>query len=131
MLAPARHPFGVAPRVIQVPNNRSGARRNLVEDRERIALIDLVSVGPRNDMILVQAPLFHIGEKAFPDARAAARAERMRLLLPVVETPDDIHRVGIGRPDGEVRPFDSIGIDVVRAELFMQAKMAAFVTDTD
>src|SRR5690606_7854429 len=48
-----RHPFRVAPVVLERPETRSGSGRRLEEERERVALVDAVTAVARHDVILV------------------------------------------------------------------------------
>src|SRR5690606_37636857 len=43
----ARHPFRVAPLVLERPETGSGSRRRLEEERERVALVDAIAAVTR------------------------------------------------------------------------------------
>ena len=75
-LRPARfcHPVVVAPLVVEIPDDRGGARRFLVQQAERVGFVDVVSVALRLDVELVERAVGDAGDEAFPDAGRAARA---------------------------------------------------------
>ena len=52
-LRAALQPFAVAPRVVHVPNDGGGARRQFAAKRERIALVYAVAALLRDDLIFI------------------------------------------------------------------------------
>ncbi len=97
---PRRHPLLVAPGVGEVPEDRSRARRQFGAVRDRIGLLEHITL-PRGDGELVDVTMLGGANDALPDARLAADVERVRGGVPRVEVPDDADPAGVRRPDGE------------------------------
>jgi len=57
----ARDPLGVAPLVIEVPDDRGGARRFLVPEAVRVGLLGLVPAVMGRDPILVDVAFLDAG----------------------------------------------------------------------
>src|SRR2546422_5312638 len=102
-VAARRHPGLIIPFVSQIPDLGSGMRRSLRMKRERIGLIDLVSVVARYHMVFVCIALSNAGNKSLPDSRLAPRMDLMAGLVPVVEGSHHIDLLRVRRPHGEVR----------------------------
>ena len=63
------HPVIVVPLVVEIPDDRGGARRFLVQQAERVGLVDAVSMAIRFDVEFIEGALGYAGDEAFPDAR--------------------------------------------------------------
>ena len=101
-VAAVLHPVVIAPLVGQVPNDRGLARRRLRVGGERVGLVHAVACHPRMHVVLVEGAVPDGRNEAFPDARLLARIKTVRVLVPPIEFADHAHRVGVGRPGGEV-----------------------------
>src|SRR5213593_4885021 len=64
-----RHPVGVTPDVIEIPDNRRGLWWNFVEDGEGISLVHSVTLKTGGNVLLVERTLANAGKKTFPDSR--------------------------------------------------------------
>src|SRR5208282_5992583 len=78
----------VSPGVVEIPDDRSRARRLLREKSHRIRLFNLVTELGRVDVELVQPALFDAGDETFPDSRRTARLQEMGLRVPAIEVSD-------------------------------------------
>ena len=63
------HPFTVVPLVVEVPDDRGGARRLLMQQAERVGLVDAIPVAIRFDVEFIERALGHAGDEALPYAR--------------------------------------------------------------
>ena len=127
-LAALLHPLAVGPLVsVERPDLRAGLGGRLVVHAERIGLVDAISVVARPDSILVDIADADAGDPAFPYPRLAVRLERRLRVVPAVEIADHRHAVGVGRPYREIRSVLSVPFHRARAELFVQARVRAFV----
>src|SRR6185369_16340121 len=95
-----------APGVIQIPNNRCGFRRDLVENRERVGLIGAIAVKTRANKILIKRSLADARNKPFPNAGVCPARKRLALLVPIIETSGNKNSFCIGCPD---RKISSLG----------------------
>ena len=120
------HPFMVVPRVVEIPDDRSGFWRHFVEYRQRVSFIDSVTVEPRDDAIFVKSPLAHVGKKPFPYAGLALGYKGVAILMPLIEITHDENLLGIRRPNGEIGAGVFSGNEV-SAELLVKAKVAALI----
>ena len=78
-------------------------------------------------VVLVEGAVPDGRNEAFPDARLLARIKTVRVLVPPIEFADHAHRVGVGRPGGEV---GALGImRKVRPELVEQVAVSPFVEE--
>src|SRR5258706_10768079 len=66
------HPGIVAPLVVEIPDDRRGVRRRLMQDAEGVGLIDAVVVVAGPDVKLVVRSFANVRNEAFPDAGQAA-----------------------------------------------------------
>src|SRR5260370_4845553 len=98
----AFHPLRVAPRVVQVPDDGGGLRRRFRVEGERVRLVHPVSTLPF-DVELVLGPLPDALDESFPNARAAARSQRVLGLVPAVPVADHVHLPRFLCPAGEMR----------------------------
>src|SRR5271165_469069 len=125
------HPIVVVPLIIEIPDYRRGARRLLVQQAERIGLVDSISMLPGFDVEFVECTAFGAGNKTLPDPGRAPWAEAMRLGIPAVEAADHRHRSRIRRPHAE----DGAGLALVRGEvrahLVVNAVIAALVEEVE
>ncbi len=121
------HPFLVAPGVIEIPHHRCRSWRLLLQQSNRIGLIDAVPVMMRLDMKLVERALVCPGNESFPDARIPSRAQGMRLRMPLVEASNHRHRTRIRRPHGETRSRFATRRHEVRAHLFVNPVVATLI----
>src|SRR5713226_2279608 len=96
-------PVGVIPRGLEIPNDRGRSGRLLVQKSDRVRFVHPVAVVIGDDMKLVYRSFSGAGNKAFPNARTAARLERMRTVVPPIEASDHVHISRIGRPYAEDR----------------------------
>src|SRR6478672_4483088 len=101
MSAARLHPLGIAPGVIEVPYHRGRPWRLLVINPEGVGFIAYVTVMMRGDVVLVERSLSNLGNETFPDARATARMQEVRLRIPLVEVADHRYRTGVGSPYAE------------------------------
>ena len=127
VLVARTHPLVVAPFVLGVPDDRRGARRNLVVEGERVSLVDPVHVIARTDVVLVHRAAAEIGDEGFPDARVLMRLHGMQLGIPVVEVADHGDALGIGSPHGELRTALAVALGSVRAEFLEEPRVLALV----
>ncbi len=122
---------GVVPFVVEVPDYRGGARWFLVEESYGVGLFNLISELSGIDVELVERAFVDAGDKTFPDSGRASRLELMRLRVPVIEAADHRYVAGVGSPDSEDGALGSFGFDDVRAQLVVDAVMAAFVEQVE
>src|SRR5436309_12343495 len=87
--------------MIQVPDDRSGLRRDFVEKAKWIGLVDLIAFIPGDDVILVMSAVSDARNERFPNSRLAADLKRMAVLVPAVEIAHHIHLSRARRPKGE------------------------------
>ena len=125
------HPVVVAPLIVEVPDDRGGAGRFLVQQAERVGFVDAVSVTLRFDVELVERAAGYAGDEALPDARRAAGAETMRSWIPAVEAAHDRDGPRIRCPHAEDGAGFAVVRDQVRSHLFVHAVVAAFVEEVE
>ena len=123
------HPFVVGPLVIEVPHNRTGARRRFMMKAVGIGLVDAVHVKPRTQVVLVDRTLPQAGNEALPDAGMFPRSHRVRIRIPAIEVPDHRDALGIGRPHREVGAGFAVHGKDVRTQLLVQTVMASLVKE--
>src|SRR5437870_1724216 len=123
----SRHPFLILPRVIQIPNDRRGLRRDFVIKTKWIGLIHFVAVKSGNDVVLIVGAMPHAGHKGFPNPGPAARLEWITMLIPVIEIAHQEHLPRAWRPDGELRSPHAFFNMRMSAQLPVKANMTAFV----
>src|SRR5579875_4158885 len=126
-LAALLHPGPIAPMIIEIPDDGSGARRYLLIEGERIALIDLITVIVRDNMVLVGDAGTDAGKEAAPDAGAALGMKAILALGPAVEIADDGDLFRCRRPHGEMRAGDAIARAGMRAQFAIEPTMTALV----
>ena len=128
--APARHPVGVAPLVVERPDARRGAWRLLAEEGERIALVRHRRAVARHDAVLVGLAVARRGREPLPDAGAVpARRSGSALGVPAVPVADHRHRARVRRPDRELRARPR-GV-AMAAEVLVQARVRALAEQVD
>src|SRR5579884_738537 len=127
MLVTIRHPFVIAPFVIQVPDARGCLRRHLPVNGKGVRLVHPISVITRLDVTLVQFPALEAGNKSLPHPSEAAWSEQVALFVPSVKITDHRHQFGIGRPDGETRSSLPIDSPQVRSQFHVQPVMRSLV----
>src|SRR5450631_2228250 len=125
------HPVVVVPLVVEVPDDGGGARRFLVQQAERVGLIDVVPVALRFDVEFVERAFSYSSDEALPDARGAAGGETVGLGVPLVETANDGYGARIGGPYAEHRAGLAIVGEEVGSHLFVEAVVAAFVEEVE
>jgi hypothetical protein len=121
------HPFLVVPGIIEVPDEGGGARRDLMEEGERVHLVHTIAVVVRYDVILVGGAVADAWDEAGPDAGGALGVQRVLVLAPAVEIAHDEHAGRRGCPDREVRARDSVDGVRMGAHLVVEAEVAALV----
>src|SRR5215831_4805802 len=94
-------PVRIGPLVVELPDDRGGARWTLLEDPEGIGFVGAVTVVMGIDVELVEGALGDAGEEALPDAGASACMEFVDTGDPMIERTDDRDFAGIGGPDAE------------------------------
>ena len=62
------HPVLIVPGIIQAPDDRSAARKDLAIEREGVALIVTVAVLVGLDKKFIKGAFAHTGNEAFPNA---------------------------------------------------------------
>ena len=67
-LATGLHPATVAPAIVLRPNDRAGARRDLVEGAERVGFVLFVRVEARGDVKLITSALADSGDETLPNS---------------------------------------------------------------
>jgi hypothetical protein len=121
------HPVAVVPGVVEVPHGRGRARRFLLVKAQRVGLVGAIAVLMRFDVVLVQGALADAGNESFPDSGTAARAQRVRLRMPMIEVADHRHFARVWRPDREAGAGLRAGVEDVRTQLVVDAVVAAFI----
>jgi hypothetical protein len=121
------HPFLIVPSIVEVPNNRCGPGRNLIERGKRVGFVDPIAAHARANVILIQSALADAGNEAFPNAGAGFRRKRLAGLVPIIEIADDRNLFRVGRPDGEVSAAFTGMLHDMGAELVIETKMAALI----
>ena len=121
------HPIPVSPGVVKVPDDGSRAWRLLLEQSDRIGLIDTMPVMVRLDVKLVERAFVGCRDESLPDTRIPPRMEWMRLRMPLVKAADHGYRARIGSPHAEACPrLASRGQDVC-TQLVVDPIVAALV----
>ena len=85
----------------------------------------------RDDVVLVAVAGADAGHEGLPDARGAARTQRMALAIPAVEVADHRDARRVRRPDREVGPLDAFHGSRMRSELLVQAQVASLVEEVE
>ena len=109
-----------------VPHDGSRLGAELAEETLRIGLLKQCA-RLRLDLVLVDRPIAEVRDEQFPDAGAAALAQRMRPAIPAVEVADHAHALSVGRPYGENDACGATVFDDVGAELLIRAEVVALV----
>jgi hypothetical protein len=78
-------------------------------------------------MVLIHGSRLDLGNKAFPDARLAARLQRMAVLAPTIKISHDVYLRRIGSPDSKIRPAGGIDSQRMRPEFFIQTGVRTLV----
>src|SRR4029453_160484 len=92
-----------------------------------VGFVHAIAPVSRADMVFVHGSCLNIGNKAFPDARLAARLQRMAVLPPTIKIPHDVYLRRIGGPDSKIRPAGCIDSQRMRPELFIQTRVRTLV----
>src|SRR2546428_7250724 len=92
----------------------------------RVGFVHAISPVSRANMIFVDGSPLDLGNKAFPDARLAARLQRMAV-LPAIKISHHIDLHCIGSPDSKIRPTRPIASQRMRPDLFIQTAVRALV----
>src|SRR5688572_2388440 len=79
------HPLVIRPIEIERPDDGSCLRRHLVSKAEGIGLVDFVIALRGDDVILVSFAPGDSGNQPLPNARPAARSERVCARPPAIE----------------------------------------------
>src|SRR5262245_4716080 len=127
---PLRHPFLITPGVGHVPYQRDGERRHLVQEANRIGLVDAIIVVLRDKMVLVDVAGLDSFNDALPDARLGARPQLVLSLVPVVEVSNYRYLARVRRPDREGGTNDLVVLhNGMCPEFVVKLKMVAFVEE--
>ncbi len=128
----AGHPFVVLPGMVQRPDARGGTRRLFPCEGVRIAFLDRSPLLMRFDVVLVAVAVARLRHEPLPHARAVVPdLERMAVVIPAVEVADDAHARRVGCPHPEPGTRHAIDMAGMRAELVVQAAVAAFLEKVD
>ena len=79
-----------------------------------------------DDLVFVIGAGGDAGNENLPDAAVDALAHLRAAPVPLVEVADDGDAPGVRRPDGEMRSFDALMRQQMRAEPFIELLMRAF-----
>src|SRR5437588_9777639 len=121
LVCPGFHPFRIIPGMLQVPDDRRGARWNLPVESERITLLHRIpKMGSRFDMILVERAPCRTGDEAFPYPRIVlSPTKRVLARSPLVEVSDDGDLFRVWSPDCEMCSFNSVKLGWMGAKFFV------------
>ena len=123
------HPGLVAPLVAEIVDVGAEARRDLVVHAERVGPVGRIA--PVADVVLVARPRPDAWDEQLPHARVALRMQAVRSLVPAVEVAEHRDVVGAGCPHGEVDAFHAVLGSQLRAELVVEAQVAALVEQVE
>ena len=123
---------GVAPLVVEVPDDRAGVRAASRGRTRTGRPCRPVAAVARPDVVLVHAPCPTPGTNPsqMPDDRRAARADGASGSQPL-KSPIDRDALGVRRPDREVRAGGSPSARRVGAELLPEARVRALVEEVE
>src|SRR5579863_1844255 len=127
LASPAFHPLVIGPLIFEIPNDRSGARRFLVQQTERVCLVDDMSMTIRNDVKFIDRALGDSRNEPLPDTRTSTRTQRMRPVIPPVEAANNRQFVRIRRPHAEKCALRLANGGKVAPQLFVGAIVTAFI----
>ncbi len=91
-----------------IPDDRRGVRPLLGIETVRVGLLDEIALNLALDLELVDLALGNLRDEDLPESGAATASERMAAAVPVIEIADHAHALGVGCPDGEVYPRNSL-----------------------
>src|SRR5712692_291527 len=126
---PLLHPVLISPFVVQIPNDRRGARWLLVEKAKRISFVADVSMMLRSDVKFIERALGDPGHKSFPNAGLPAGMQRMRAMVPLIEASDHRYFPCIRCPHTEAGALLPASGDDVRTELVIDPIVTALVEE--
>src|SRR5262245_26805564 len=63
------HPLLIPPFVVEIPNDRTRARRRFGMKSKRVCFVDAVIMVTGYHMVFVNVPLSYVGNKSLPDSR--------------------------------------------------------------
>src|SRR5580704_14384278 len=95
------HPVAISPLVVEIPQDRSGARRFLMPEAERVCFVDYESVVPRNDVKLINRTLDHSGDEPLPNARTLANTQGMGEGIPAIKAANHAYCARVRSPHAE------------------------------
>ena len=115
-------PCLVAPCIAgDVVRARGRTRCFLGKERVRVCLVEALA-GVCLDHKLVERTHLDAGDKALPDIAGLGLGERIGPLIPVVELPNHVNALHLGRPDGKVEALGAVLVDgLVCAHLVVAA----------
>ena len=125
------HPGLIGPGVVEAAHHGGRLGRHLAAEGKGVGLFDAVTQVARGDVILVDLAFAQTGKEPLPDAGAAERPQLLAVPVPAVEVAHDRHRLGIGRPDREVRPLHALMGHDMRAELVIEPVVRALVEEIE
>ena len=110
------HPGGVTPLItLQIRHHACSAQIVLGIEPIGVRLQENLPVTPP-DLELVVISLAHLGDKDFPDPRAAQPSHHVTAAVPSVEVTDNAHALGIRGPDSKSRSDDALDRSGVGSE---------------
>ena len=96
-----------------------------------IGLLHLITVVAGRDVELVAGPDSNAGKEPFPNSARIASLQYPVAGSPIIEIANEAYLLGRGRPDGEIRAGYAVDRHRMRAELFVEAVVAAFVEEVE
>lgn len=108
-------------------------RTELGGEAVRVGRVHAIVTVVRDDRVLalVQSPRPNAGNKTLPNAGGIPGVERILVRPPIVEIADDRYLLGIGRPDGEVRPPNAVTLAKMSSQLFIDAAVVPFPQEVE
>src|SRR5690606_27999654 len=117
----------VVPLIVETGYDRRRARRDLVQEAERVCLLHAVAEVLRDDVILVRHAGSYTGDEPCPDTGHADGLKLDCTRSPVIEITKDRHGARVGRPDGEVRALLAVHCSHMRTQPAVELVVRTFV----
>ena len=105
---------------------------DLPAEGEGISLIHFITGVFGEEVVFVQIPVPHAGDKTLPDAGAVPSGpQRVGLGIPSVEIADDRNPIGIGSPDGKIDSLPLAIANRMSAQFVVEAEVTSFAEEVD
>ena len=102
-----------------------------MKNSEGIRFVANITLIMRDDVKLIQSPLVHSGQKAFPNARTRTGSQGMRARIPTIEAAHHGNFARIRRPHAEASAGFPIYAVRVSSKLVVDTVVIAFIEKID